>query len=1206
MTIQSNLSALLKTIKAMVKKSLVFFFCFICYSSLTYTQSFSATEIECGSFWKLPVLGEDWGYNGFFFEDLNNDGSKEVLFTSHSFADNLRFWESNLINIIQLTEEEPFFKTIYQSEIIDDLYDITTVNVNDYEDDGLFEIFVGHNNGFFQVLNFDGTSLIEIFNGTVGSEISHIDFADGDNDGNKELLIGTLDSLYLLDIADYSIEVVLPIKSRNQFIVNNIDEDLNVEIITNFGVYDFSAEGLINQWEDPPFRIGELILENFNEDENQEIGNLRNGEIDIYDVENQSSIYNISASGASKFLFSDFNEDGLLDVIYDGFNAGNGLLAYNLRNDSLLFKIPTFNQKIAFLEILDTDEDGVVELISCHGYGSSGADRISAFDLDSLSMKWSTTFDQSGSVVPNAVYVTANVDEDPHDELIVLGSTSDSQEGGTGFGKNSNTLSVYDGITKELQWQFIEERGAGAFGDIWGTNVVKVANIDDDDAKEILVGSALLGNPAIIIIDSETHETEYEFSIPGASSINRMEIKDIDNDGELEIVTALQQGSSLGEVKIIVFNARTFAIEWESDDYANGSFENEFTSLYVEDIDDDGVLEIIAANYRIYIFDLVNNDFWISQETKVHNLTVANTDDDPNLEIIYYGKDQTNILRELDGKTFEKKDIWNTNNRYLDLQGLQVADLNENGLVEYYFGYENHLHFFESPDHILKSRFLGYLLNWEEGLRITNYNSNSYPKVLITSSIHAISELDMKCYSCLDFSAELTAIDPTCVGNDQDGSIISSPSGGQLPLEYLWSNGANSSSLDSLSSGYYALTLEDQYGCRSIQSVEISQPILEVEPLLISGACEVGQKGSASLKVEQGAAPFRVEWNTTATNDTIFGLESGVYYATVTDNNSCVDIITVEVPLNTVEAEGQLQSADCNGMGIGSANTNLLQGSRPFYVDWSNGEQTYQSGHIADLSAGVYTFTITDNNGCNTTDSIEIPSHVFTYNLFTEKSCKDRNTGAILVTDFDGVPPYSVNSQNVVDTGIIDRRYPRTYITRIQDQNCTLYDTTAIDTFKLHANLSPIQTSSAPLLYQITANTVGDNAPFSFQWNDSQQQTDSIATNLTPNLYSVLIQDSKGCEILVPIDLETLVSALNPTITPFNVFPNPFSNTVYIDLEENYLLEVFDTSGKLIKAMKVRGNGSNTSVELGNLSRGTYLFSITSPTVSRSVLVIKQ
>ena len=90
-------------------------------------------------------------------------------------------------------------------------------------------------------------------------------------------------------------------------------------------------------------------------------------------------------------------------------------------------------------------------------------------------------------------------------------------------------------------------------------------------------------------------------------------------------------------------------------------------------------------------------------------------------------------------------------------------------------------------------------------------------------------------------------------------------------------------------------------------------------------------------------------------------LEAGDYTTTVVDANGCETSVsfTVSQP-DALEAAVSVTDALCNG-GLGSAELTIEGGTAP-----------YETEDLSSLSAGDYTTTVTDANGCEESVSFTV------------------------------------------------------------------------------------------------------------------------------------------------------------------------------------------------------------------------------------------
>ncbi len=357
----------------------------------------------------------------------------------------------------------------------------------------------------------------------------------------------------------------------------------------------------------------------------------------------------------------------------------------------------------------------------------------------------------------------------------------------------------------------------------------------------------------------------------------------------------------------------------------------------------------------------------------------------------------------------------------------------------------------------------------------------------------------------------------TCHGNN-NGSATAQGSGGNGTYTFNWSNGTTGQQATNLAAGTYTVTISDADDCTATATITISEPTELIANTTAIGESAVGANdGSATATPTGGVPAYTYLWSNGANTQSITGLAAGSYTVTVADANGCSTVESVTVASFNCASFGiDISSANpsCNGSTDGEAIANPVGGTGPFVFLWSNGST---SNAVANLGAGTYNVTITDENACEITGNVTLtapPALNLSVSQQTNVACNGESTGAATIAATGGTPGYVYNwpggstgaSQSSLSAG--------NYMVTVTDVNvCT-------QTIQVNITQPPVLngnvTATAETFVEAndgtaSATMAGGISPYQYNWNNGAS-TPAI-NNLSPGEYCVTVTDANGCTI---------------------------------------------------------------------------------------------
>lgn len=194
-----------------------------------------------------------------------------------------------------------------------------------------------------------------------------------------------------------------------------------------------------------------------------------------------------------------------------------------------------------------------------------------------------------------------------------------------------------------------------------------------------------------------------------------------------------------------------------------------------------------------------------------------------------------------------------------------------------------------------------FQFDWSNGAytrEITNLEEGTYT-VTVTDrdACDMIESVDVVVYGD-GIKLEEDFDTPSCAGNS-NGYISVSQTGGQMPIQYTWSNGETGTSIDDLPAGTYSVFVEDALGCTDGIVIILQDPEeLKVEV--------VNQNDALYARVDGGTPGYSYTWSNGVSGTTVINnLSPGEYGLTVEDAEGCITngIGEIFAPLSNQEVE---------------------------------------------------------------------------------------------------------------------------------------------------------------------------------------------------------------------------------------------------------------------------------------------------------------
>ncbi len=466
------------------------------------------------------------------------------------------------------------------------------------------------------------------------------------------------------------------------------------------------------------------------------------------------------------------------------------------------------------------------------------------------------------------------------------------------------------------------------------------------------------------------------------------------------------------------------------------------------------------------------------------------------------------------------------------------------------------------------------------------------------------------CPALLSLSiSEPTALLPNAIATGEtaaganDGTASAQPTGGTTPYSYLWSNSATTSSISNLAPGIYAVVVTDGNNCTAAQTVTVNSfnCALSANFSTANVLCNGQSNGQATVTLSGGTLPFTYLWSSGATTATAEQLAAGTYSVLVTDANNCLVVgsATITEPDALVTAVVNVTNVVCAEDLNGAIELSVTGGTAPYQTQWSSG----QGGQ--NLSAGTYSATVTDMNGCSSTQTATI---VATDNIPPTLNCP---FGPIAGCENEPVsypqPTVSDNcnlngEQAELEFGFVSGSVFEVGTTTVIYSAKDASGNTSTCAFDVVVQADPVVSTQVSPETNSLGNgsitvAVQSGSPIGFSWTKDGAffSNEQNLSNLSEGTYVLTMTTASGCTVtLPPIVVENAVgtSSVDNSLAALRIVPNPARTAFRLDNADPSVIKVglYDLQGKL--TVQFNSDEAAGEMSVAELPAGLYYVTV--------------
>ena len=400
----------------------------------------------------------------------------------------------------------------------------------------------------------------------------------------------------------------------------------------------------------------------------------------------------------------------------------------------------------------------------------------------------------------------------------------------------------------------------------------------------------------------------------------------------------------------------------------------------------------------------------------------------------------------------------------------------------------------------------------------------------------------------------------------------------------------------------------DSNGCfGQSDAVAISTPTeinvgFQSNASVVDATCANTPDGEIYLQAFGGAAPSTIQYSVDGENyaPSPLMVTGGTYTVTAQDVNGCTATMEQEVVVGpaAIDVNAMSMPEACFGSADGQVSW-APEGGEGMYTYAFDGEATTETA-VSDLAPGTYEVTVTDEDGCSETVSVEVAAgvEITATAVSTDASCFGDDDGEVELSAEGGTGSfqYSDDGNSFGQDNEFDDLLAGTYNFFVQDENgCVESVEATIGEPEAIVVTGIVSEGSVTGEGTIDVTVTGGSLPYTYEWigpgvsGQDGQDLEGISTGS----YTVDVTDDNGCTTQETFNITTDIRELGAGVTA-TVFPNPSQGEFVVDVQGGFQgamdFLILDAQGRTIQAGQwtATSGAFRTTLDLSGAEAGMY------------------